>query len=169
MSDNTNIEKNKNSKKFDIITILDNSKRARIFFLIALGISGLVIRLYFFPVDVPLFGDSQGYFWYAIDTSILNQFPTGHNVTNNGWPIFLTVFFSVFICCVALPIAAQCSDYCYCAAVYSWARTSSSAVMGIKPQSQIFTAWFSWFLYCATVGIFSFKYRPLQNILANFA
>jgi len=53
MSNSTNIEKNKNSKKFDIITILDNSKRARIFFLIALGISGLGIRLYFFPYDVP--------------------------------------------------------------------------------------------------------------------
>ena len=43
MSNNTNVEKNKNSKKFDIITILDNSKRARIFFLIALGISGLTL------------------------------------------------------------------------------------------------------------------------------
>ena len=53
MSNSTNVEKNKNSKKFDIITILDKSKRARIFFLIALGISGLGIRLYFFPYDVP--------------------------------------------------------------------------------------------------------------------
>ena len=95
MSNSTNVEKNKNPKKLDIITILDKSKRARIFFLIALGISGLVIRLYFFPFDVPLFGDSQGYFWYAIDTSILNQFPTGHNLTNNGWPIFLSVFFQL--------------------------------------------------------------------------
>ena len=95
MSNSTNVEKNKNPKKLDIIAILDNSKRARIFFLIALGISGLGVRLYFFPVDVPLFGDSQGYFWYAIDTSILNQFPTGHNVTNNGWPIFLSVFFQL--------------------------------------------------------------------------
>ena len=47
MSNSTNVEKNKNSKKFDIITILDKSKRARILFLITLGISGLGIRLYF--------------------------------------------------------------------------------------------------------------------------
>ena len=53
MSNSTNVEKNKNSKKFDIITILDNSKRARILFLITLGISGLWVRLYFFPYDVP--------------------------------------------------------------------------------------------------------------------
>ena len=62
MSNNTNVEKNKNSKKFDIITILDNSKRARIFFLIALGISGLGVRLYFFPYDVPVFSDAATYF-----------------------------------------------------------------------------------------------------------
>ena len=48
MSNSTNVEKSKNSKKFDIITILDKSKRARILFLITLGISGLGVRLYFF-------------------------------------------------------------------------------------------------------------------------
>ena len=95
MSNNTNVEKNKNSKKFDIITTLDKSKRARIFFLIALGISALVIRLYFFPSDVPLFSDATGYFWYAIDMSILNQLPPGHSLVNNGWPSFLSVIFQL--------------------------------------------------------------------------
>ena len=95
MSNNTNVEKNKNSKKFDIITTLDKSKRARIFFLIALGISALGIRLYFFPYDVPLFSDATGYFWYAIDMSILNQLPPGHSLVNNGWPSFLSVIFKL--------------------------------------------------------------------------
>ena len=95
MSNSTNVEKNKNSKKFDIITILDKSKRARILFLISLGISGLGIRLYFFPYDVPLFDDSQGYFWYAIDMSILNQLPPGHSLINNGWPSFLSIIFQL--------------------------------------------------------------------------
>ena len=95
MSNNTNVEKNKNSKKFDIITTLDKSKRARILFLITLGISGLGIRLYFFPYDVPLFSDSQGYFWYGIDMSILNQLPPGHSIVNNGWPSFLSIIFQV--------------------------------------------------------------------------
>ena len=84
MSSNSNIEKNKNYKKLDIIEILDHSKKARIFFLVALGISGLGIRLYFFPYDVPILNDAQGYFWYAIDMSILNQFPPGHSIINNG-------------------------------------------------------------------------------------
>ncbi len=95
MSNNTNVEKNKNSRKFDIITTLDKSKRARIFFLIALGISALGIRLYFFPYDVPLFSDATGYFWYAIDMSILNQLPPGHSLVNNGWPSFLSVIFQL--------------------------------------------------------------------------
>ena len=95
MSNSTNVEKNKNPKKLDIIAILDNSKRARIFFLIALGILGLGVRLYFFPYDVPLFGDGTGYFWYAIDMSILNQLPPGHLIINNGWPSFLSVIFQL--------------------------------------------------------------------------
>ena len=130
MSNSTNIEKNKNSKKFDIITILDNSKRARIFFLIALGISGLGIRLYFFPYDVPLFNDATGYFWYAIDMSILNQLPSGHSVINNGWPSFLSIIFqlmdsnnfldyhniqrfvgSIFSVATIIPVYFLCSRY----------------------------------------------------------
>ena len=93
MSNSTNVEKSKYPKKFDIIAILDKSKRARILFLITLGISGLGIRLYFFPYDVPLFDDSQGYFWYAIDMSILNQLPSGHSIVNIGWPSFLSIIF----------------------------------------------------------------------------
>ena len=95
MSSSSNIEKNKNYKKLDIITILDNSKKARIFFLIALGISGLGIRLYFFPYDVPILNDGQGYFWYAIDMSMLNQFPPGHSIINNGWPSLLSIIFQL--------------------------------------------------------------------------
>ena len=59
--------------------------------LIALG--GLFVRLVFFPYHVPLFNDSQGYFWYAIDMSILNQLPVGHSLVNNGWPSFLSFIF----------------------------------------------------------------------------
>ena len=79
----------------DIINKLNNSRRNQIIFLSLLVISALVIRLYNFPLDVPFFGDAQGYFWYAIDTSILNQFPVGHSVTNNGWPLFVSIFFHI--------------------------------------------------------------------------
>ena len=82
-------------KKSDIISILDDSKKARVIFLAILGISGLGIRLYFFPYDVPLIADSLGYFWYAIDMSIVNQLPYGHSLTNNGWPSFLSLIFQL--------------------------------------------------------------------------
>ena len=130
MSNSTNVEKNKNSKKFDIITILDKSKRARILFLITLGISGLGVRLYFFPYDVPLFSDATGYFWYAIDMSILNQLPPGHSLINNGWPSFLSIIFqlmdsnnfldyhniqrfvgSIFSVATIIPVYFLCSKY----------------------------------------------------------
>ena len=79
----------------NIIDKLDNSRRNQIIFLSLLVLSALIIRLYIFPFDVPFFNDSQDYFWYAIDTSLLNKFPEGHNLTNNGWPIFVSIFFQL--------------------------------------------------------------------------
>ena len=101
MSNNTNVEKNKNSKKFDIIHLLDNSQKICFIILIILGAISLSIRLYFFPNDLPFMGDALGYFWYANDISILGYFPEGHispTVTspppNNGWSGFLSIIFS---------------------------------------------------------------------------
>ena len=54
---------------------------------------GLIIRMYYFPYDIPLTLDGLFYFKYAIDTSILGHLPEYH-LTNNGWPVFLSVFFS---------------------------------------------------------------------------
>jgi len=80
-------------KKVILIDSLDNSKKNRIVFLVILVISALAIRLFVVPYDVPFFNDSQEYFWYAIDTSILKNFPNGHNLTNNGWPILVSGIF----------------------------------------------------------------------------
>ena len=56
----------------------------------------LVLRLYNFPFNVPLTLDAEGYFLYAIDMSVLGKFPTSYNFPNNGWSIFLSIFFSTF-------------------------------------------------------------------------
>ena len=56
----------------------------------------LVLRLYYFPYDVPLGLDGLTYFWYASDISNLGGFPVEYNIGNNGWPIFLSVIFSLF-------------------------------------------------------------------------
>jgi hypothetical protein len=76
--------------------------------LIIIGLVGLVIRIYSYPYDLPLFQDVSDYFWYAIDMSILGEFPQmatsqvlavppypGYSFPNNGWPVFLSLFFSL--------------------------------------------------------------------------
>ncbi len=79
----------------NILSKLDDSRRNQIIFLSLLVVTALAIRLYNFPLDVPFFGDSQGYFWYAIDMSILKEFPPGYPVVNNGWPTLLSFFFQL--------------------------------------------------------------------------
>jgi len=63
--------------------------------LIVIGLIGFLVRFYYFPYDVPLTLDAVGYFWYAIDMSVLGRFPEGYNFPNNGWPAFVSVFFSL--------------------------------------------------------------------------
>ena len=81
------------STKLSIVDAFENSTKKPIVFLALIGFAGLFLRLVYFPYDVPLFNDAQGYFWYAIDMSILNQLPSGHSIVNNGWPSFLSIIF----------------------------------------------------------------------------
>jgi hypothetical protein len=83
------------SVKLNIINKFENSTKKPIVFLVLIGLAGLLLRLVYFPYDVPLFGDSQGFFWYAIDMSILNQLPSGHTIVNTGWPSFLSIIFQL--------------------------------------------------------------------------
>ena len=69
--------------------------------LTVIGIIGLLIRIYYFPYEIPLTHDSLLYFWYSIDLGITGDLPTAtgremYQFPNNGWPIFLSMFFSVF-------------------------------------------------------------------------
>ena len=63
--------------------------------LIILFFSGLLLRIYYTPFDLPLTQDALNYFWYANDVSILGELPKGYAVGNNSWPLFLSVFFSL--------------------------------------------------------------------------
>ncbi len=58
------------------------------------GVS-FILRLYFFEPEIPIRQDATAYFHYAMDMSILKTFPyTMH--ANDGWPIFLSIFFGIF-------------------------------------------------------------------------
>ena len=61
----------------------------------------ILIRLLYFPENLPLIDDAVGFYWYAIDlftldfsqyanSNVLSAFP------NNGWPLFLSLFFQIF-------------------------------------------------------------------------
>jgi len=67
--------------------------------IICLGIialAGFLIRYLYFPEGIPITLDGAIYFWYANDLSITGTFPVNINITNNGWPTFLSVFFYFF-------------------------------------------------------------------------
>jgi len=64
--------------------------------LIILGVISLaiIIRLHYFSPEIPITMDGMYYFRYAIDVTVLGHFPEWH-LTNNGWPLFLSLFFSL--------------------------------------------------------------------------
>ena len=59
-----------------------------------IGIIGFFFRLSYFTYEIPVTLDSLYYFVYATDISILGHFPN-YTLANNGWPIFLSFFFSL--------------------------------------------------------------------------
>ena len=75
---------------------LDLFARNAVLSLLTICIIALLLRLYYLPYNLPITQDALVYFWYANDVSILGQFPTGYGFANNGWPAFLSIFFSIF-------------------------------------------------------------------------
>ena len=73
--------------------------RNSIIFLGIIGLAGFLIRFFYFPEGIPITFDGYTYFWYANDLSLSGTFPIdvfGKQVLNNGWPTFLSIFFSIF-------------------------------------------------------------------------
>jgi hypothetical protein len=76
-------------------TLQKKSKQKHFFSLGSIIVLGLIIRLYYFPNDIPLIIDSLKYFLYASDILALGHLPESWIVINNGWPIFLSFWFKV--------------------------------------------------------------------------
>ena len=64
--------------------------------LLLIGIVGLTFRLIYFPYQLPLTLDTESFFWYAADMSILGNIPSGYNFPNTSWSMFISIFFSLF-------------------------------------------------------------------------
>ncbi len=86
-----------NSKKIkeEMNYILELIKNP-IFFLFTIGLIGLIIRFYYFPFNLPIIADGVDYFSYAVVTSQQGRLPVDWGLSNNGWPVFLSYFFSIF-------------------------------------------------------------------------
>jgi hypothetical protein len=56
----------------------------------------LLFRFSYFDSEISLTNDALEYFFYALDTSMLGHLPGNYSLENNGWPVFLSVFFSFF-------------------------------------------------------------------------
>jgi len=61
-----------------------------------IGLISLLVRLYYFDPEIPLTYDALRYFFYAADISVLGHLPTNYTPANNGWSVFLSMFFSIF-------------------------------------------------------------------------
>ena len=63
--------------------------------LVIFVVSAFLIRMNYFPFDVPFSLDVLDYFGYAVNTSNFGGIPSEWFLANNGWPLFLSVFFSI--------------------------------------------------------------------------
>ena len=70
------------------------TKKIEISFLILL-LSALLIRFYYFPYDLPVSGDAFANFTYATAINYYGYLPLEWTPINNGWPIFLSFWFSI--------------------------------------------------------------------------
>ena len=70
------------------------TKKLEISFLLLFA-SALIIRFYYFSYDLPLIGDGFANFTYATAINFYGHLPTEWTPINNGWPIFLSFWFSV--------------------------------------------------------------------------
>ena len=135
--------------------------------LIVIGLIGLVIRIYSYPYDLPVYQDVSDYFWYAIDMSILGEFPQmapnqvlavspypGYSFPNNGWPVFLSLFFSA----VNLENIQAYMD------LQRW-LTIAISISTIIPLYFLCTKFFGKYFSLLGTTLFAFQPRIIENSL----
>ncbi len=75
--------------------IVQNTKIVNFLPLTIIFLIGLGYRMYYFPYELPLVVDSLSYFSYATESVFLGHLPTTWTTINNGWPMFLSFWFSI--------------------------------------------------------------------------
>ena len=80
-----------------MLKIKSNSfnQKQTILIICLIGLGGLLIRLIYFPYNIPITADGLDYFSYAIALSRGDVFPDGYLINKFGWPVFLAPFFAI--------------------------------------------------------------------------
>jgi len=89
------IKMKKNMKNKFTEKINDIKTSYLIFSLIAIVTVGFIIRFYYLPQGIPVIADGLDYFSYAHQMAQNGNFPKDWALSNNGWPSFLSIFFSI--------------------------------------------------------------------------
>ena len=63
-----------------------------IFIISIFAIIGILLRLYYFPYEIPFSYDTLDYFAYALTESSVGKFPENIALANNGWPTIVSIF-----------------------------------------------------------------------------
>jgi 4-amino-4-deoxy-L-arabinose transferase-like glycosyltransferase len=162
-----------------------------ILFLSVIAVVGLIIRLKYFPFEIPIILDASGYFWYAIDTKVLGHLPTadcGWRCTfpNNGWPALLSVFFSLInsnnfmdymnfqrALTVSISILTIIPIYLLCCRFLDKRYALfGAALFAIDPrliQNSLLGITEPFFILCVTTALFLFLSNNNKTIYASFA
>jgi hypothetical protein len=77
-----------------ISSIASNQMKVKIAFL-SIFFVGLGIRFFYYPYELPLIIDGADNFRYATAINYYGHLPTEWSPPNNGWPIFLSFWFSI--------------------------------------------------------------------------
>ncbi len=64
--------------------------------ILIITIAAFLVRIYVTNWDASLSNDALNYFLFAQEISYLQSLPNDHSLSNLGWPIFLSIFFSIF-------------------------------------------------------------------------
>lgn len=78
-----------------IVSKHDPKKLSLILVFLGIFFIGFTLRMYYLPYDIPITLDGLVYFWYANDIAITGTLPLDYSPANNGWPIFLSMFFQI--------------------------------------------------------------------------
>lgn len=148
-------DESSSKKKIEYETENNQNKLKRSHFFIifsSIMIFGLLLRVYYLPVNVPITLDGLLFFWYANDISLSGSFPLDYTPANNGWPIFLSFFFHIFD-------SNNFMDYM----ILQRLVTSVLSILTIIPIYFLCRKFFSEKLALMGSLIFAFEPRIIQN------